>query len=119
MEVLCNITKREYVRDPVVADREIPQCVTLAHALITLICWSPSANYALSYNLEAVKKMKRGSWAGDRFRIGTEVALAEMEEEGWTDVTEDATVILRHLAEENRGDWAWCRKLLQDSKSGK
>ena len=43
----------------------------------------------------------------------TEDALADMEDEGWTDVSEDARIIvLRHLAEKNRDDWAWCRELL-------
>ncbi|KAH9899414.1 hypothetical protein C8Q73DRAFT_638999, partial [Cubamyces lactineus] len=106
-EVLCNVSKREYVRDLALYDPEIPQCVTLAHALITLICWSRSADYALAYNIQAVRDMKRGRWAGDRFRIETEDALADLKRQGedWTDITEEVGVVLRHLVKNNRHDW--------------
>ncbi|KAH9899406.1 hypothetical protein C8Q73DRAFT_320196 [Cubamyces lactineus] len=108
-EVLCNVSKREYVRDLGYIDPEVPMCVTLAHALIVLICWSPCADYALAYKLQAVRDMKRGRWAGDRFRIVTEDKLEDMQDKGeeWTDVTEEAGVILRHLCRKNRRDWDW------------
>ena len=100
-EILCNISKREYVRDLALYDPEIPMCVTLAHALITLICWSSVVGYRLQYNIQAVRDMKRGRWAGDRFRIVTEGALSNFEDGGWTDISEEVGVILRHLVKEN------------------
>ncbi|KAH9899407.1 hypothetical protein C8Q73DRAFT_663128 [Cubamyces lactineus] len=116
-EVLCNVSKREYVRDVAIYDAKIPMCVTLAHALIVLICWSPWADYALSYDLQAVRDMKHGRWAGDRFRITTEDVLADLEDKGeeWTDVTEEAGVILRHLSKKNRGDWDWALEEMRDT----
>ena len=51
--------------------------------------------------------MRRGRWAGDRFRIETEDALVSMEGRGeeWADITEEMAVVLRHLVEQNRLDW--------------
>ncbi|KAI0329625.1 hypothetical protein GY45DRAFT_850329 [Cubamyces sp. BRFM 1775] len=117
-EVLCNVSKRQYVRDVGYIDPEVPMCVTLAHALIVLICWSPWSDYALAYDrdLEAVRDMKRGRWAGDRFRIVTEDALANMEDKAeWTDVTEEAAVILRHLSKKNRSDWDWALEYMRNA----
>ena len=116
-EVLCNVSKREYVRDVGYIDPEVPMCVTLGHALIVLICWSPCADYALAYKIQAVKDMKRGRWAGDRFRIMTEDKLAILQDKGeeWTDVTEEAGVILRHLTKKNRRDWDWALEPMREA----
>ncbi|KAH9899405.1 hypothetical protein C8Q73DRAFT_320194 [Cubamyces lactineus] len=106
-EVLCNTSKREYVRDLALYDPEIPMCITLAQALIALICWSSVAGYTLDYEIQAVSDMKRGRWAGDRFRVVTEDALPDLVDGEWTDISEEVGEVLRHLVRENAVRLRW------------
>ncbi|KAI0658615.1 hypothetical protein C8Q70DRAFT_993013 [Cubamyces menziesii] len=97
-EVLCNVSKREYVRDKKLT---VPEKIMLSHALITMICWSPCPDYALAYKLDATKKMHQGRWVGDKFRIVSEEAFAELKTDDWTDVTAEVDAILQDLCKEN------------------
>ncbi|KAI0329621.1 hypothetical protein GY45DRAFT_1435285 [Cubamyces sp. BRFM 1775] len=98
-EVLCNISKREYIRD---RNLTVPEKVTLAHALITMICWSPYADYALNYELEATENMNQGRWVGDKFRIVPEEAFvdSELNNGDWTDVTAEVDTVLQDLCKQ-------------------
>lgn len=77
--ILCNLSKSEYVRN--VALQELAaedadddshkyytlQTVTLAHALLSRICWSMHPSISMQYD----KNIHRGLWAGDKFEVTT------------------------------------------------
>ncbi|KAI0329624.1 hypothetical protein GY45DRAFT_1361943 [Cubamyces sp. BRFM 1775] len=115
-EVLCNVSKHEYVKKNKLT--AIPGCVTLAHALITLICWSPCADYALYYKIEATDRMNRGRWAGDRFRIVSEEAFKELKTEDWMDITKDVHAVLQDLCKCNAYSWSWFEREQREGNWG-
>ncbi|KAI0722534.1 hypothetical protein C8Q76DRAFT_614217 [Earliella scabrosa] len=98
-EVLCNISKGEYVRanglTPPEAHEESPTQL-LARALVSQICWSDCPAMAISD--EAAEKLIRGPWCGDRFFIST---LEDMPEKyrkiDWKDVTARVAAFLVEL----------------------
>ena len=75
--VLCNSTKKEYVRASAIAKLSgkprdaqpfLPHCkLDLGHALLSRICWSSEE----LVNTPPKLKVHRGSWVGDRFCITT------------------------------------------------
>ncbi|KDQ11616.1 hypothetical protein BOTBODRAFT_177223 [Botryobasidium botryosum FD-172 SS1] len=94
---LCNLPKREYVREtPLFAFNfsGLPHDGTLllgntrdfVTVLVTRMCWTSSASWELNGGY-----LEQGPWAGDRFEIITEDALNARIERGeaWRDVTAD------------------------------
>ncbi|RPD60146.1 hypothetical protein L226DRAFT_486782 [Lentinus tigrinus ALCF2SS1-7] len=75
--VLCNHTKKEFVRASAIAELAgkpnddqpfLPRCkLDLGHALLTRICWSTEKPMDTPDSM----KMHRGPWVGDRFYITT------------------------------------------------
>ncbi|KAI0677693.1 hypothetical protein C8Q78DRAFT_1149863 [Trametes maxima] len=118
--VLFNLSKWELVHEERLRARvgaPAPVPVTLAHALLALVCWT--ANTATGMACEDAgfaAQLARGRWAGDRVCIGTEEQarrgeLFELAKECgvggvdaqrvWGDVTEGVGALLRHLCEQN------------------
>ncbi|CDO73627.1 hypothetical protein BN946_scf185014.g97 [Trametes cinnabarina] len=107
--VLCNLSKREYIRADAAAPRSFgnnDQCTQrmgvakwehqLAHLLLTCICWPPISGTAFGRRgteLEDAQKVDfgRGLWAGDRIEMTTVERICAQSEGGepWTDVTAD------------------------------
>lgn len=85
--VLCNLSKREFVRaETIMNDETIGKKLYLGEALISRIwssrCWE--------FNVPD-KNIHRGVWAGDRFTIVMAEELEERfgDEEPWKDVSEE------------------------------
>ncbi|KAI0334947.1 hypothetical protein GY45DRAFT_1317390 [Cubamyces sp. BRFM 1775] len=98
-EVLCNVSKGEYVRHaalPDVSSYHFPDRVSLAHALIVQVCWSPdpSCNFALPE--EGYDRVSRGPWAGDRFCVTAENTMPGLAPGigEWRDVSDDVAKFL-------------------------
>ncbi|KZT10971.1 uncharacterized protein LAESUDRAFT_721389 [Laetiporus sulphureus 93-53] len=94
--VLCNISKREYVRASAVAaltgtSAKRPQGIGgpgrrkigLGHVLITQICWSSDNSISMYYEGD----LHRGRWAGDHLSITTMDRLDK--HEAWKDASEE------------------------------
>ena len=75
---------------------------TLAHALVSWICWSSCASFGLGCAEGYRERLVRGPWAGDRFCItGLEGMQALVDGREWVDVTAEADQLLCHLWELN------------------
>ena len=101
--VLLNLVKGEYVRETaLVVFKKDPNHATLAHALLSRICYSQDASIADEFcGDEFVGRFGRGPWAGDRFCIRNEDDMP-VPEEGcgfteWTDATEEVNRLLGNL----------------------
>ncbi|KAH9899409.1 hypothetical protein C8Q73DRAFT_787297 [Cubamyces lactineus] len=97
-EVLCNISKGEYVRD---AGLTVPYRITLAHALVSQTCWSSQPSFAMCCSQEYEEKLMRGRWAGDKFCIVTEDTMPKLEDGEWKDVTKEVDSLLRHICDQS------------------
>ena len=96
-QVLCNLSKGEYVRAaalpvPVISEQEplygwISQ-VSLAHALLSRICWAPRVYFSTPYAYtNEPDPIRRGVWAGDRFEVTTMDRLKR--DISWQDVGDE------------------------------
>ena len=93
-EVLCNLSKGEYVRANGLENDEI----TLTHALLSQICWSDDSSVAMMLDDESRKELVHGPWTGDRFCITTlEDMPKEYRRTEWKDVTERVATFVQHL----------------------
>ncbi|PIL34423.1 hypothetical protein GSI_03198 [Ganoderma sinense ZZ0214-1] len=103
--VLCNMSKGECVREAALAKLKSQWCtVTLAHALLSRICYSPDPSMAMACSDEVEKRLAKGPWAGDRFRIVSAKDMPQLQgDREWKDVTGDVNRTLRHLWRENEG----------------
>lgn len=91
--VLCNLTKREYIRADTIAEATqttnnragpfIGKRLNLGNVLVTRICWSSDSSIDLPYEGD----ITRGVWAGDRFEITTTDRIKDMDM--WKDVSDD------------------------------
>ncbi len=103
-KVLLNLVKGEYVRDAalVVLGKGFNR-VTLAHAMLSRICYSLDPGVADEYcGEEFVGRFGKGPWAGDRFCIRSEddMPVPQAGSRGfteWTDVTEEVNRLLGNL----------------------
>ncbi|KAM5542358.1 hypothetical protein V8D89_003817 [Ganoderma adspersum] len=103
--VLCNMSKGEYVReDTLVAWETGWGCTTLAHALLSRIClqYSSTGGISMYCGREFVNGLVKGPWAGDRFRITSADEMPPPKGgKEWKGVTKDSEVntLLCHLFE--------------------
>ncbi|KAI0650872.1 hypothetical protein C8Q79DRAFT_410963 [Trametes meyenii] len=107
VEVVCNLSKGEYIR----ADgfTLTPYPVDLGQALLARIAWSTSANGVVIRGHKAfLKELTRGPWAGDRFAVTTIDALPALARgpglpEGgeWRDTTAGVDRLLAHVYDKN------------------
>ncbi|KAI0333611.1 hypothetical protein GY45DRAFT_1297118 [Cubamyces sp. BRFM 1775] len=121
--VICNISKREYLRYDAVPrlrnklhpdDAKLRE-INLCRLVLACICWSPntdtgvrSAGGGAAVNAQLV----RGRWAGDRLEMTTLEKMAPCEEGArWKDVTEDLLRLLRELWVSKIGDPWRCTTL--------
>lgn len=95
--VLCNLTKREYVRQETVDAHKKAhgKAAGFAGFLLSRICWSSDPSVSMSYNGD----IHRGVWAGDRFEITTIDLLREGEKE-WKDVSHEMGKEMAEIWEE-------------------
>ena len=102
--VLCNLTKAEYVR----ANGLTVPCdsVWLSHALLSQICWSEQADFAMDLDDATSRKLVHGPWAGDRFCIIKLDVLPELVEgvEEWLDVTDEVNALLLDIWNQSEDD---------------
>ncbi|KAI0058872.1 hypothetical protein BV25DRAFT_1918979 [Artomyces pyxidatus] len=103
--ILCNFSKRVYVRLDALAKlagREIETSETplfnslcgFAHVLLSRISWSSRSSTAMSYK----GKLHRGVWAGDRFEILTMDRLdRHREKDEWADISAEVVKELRAI----------------------
>ncbi|KAI0334945.1 hypothetical protein GY45DRAFT_966156 [Cubamyces sp. BRFM 1775] len=98
-EVLCNVSKREFVRRDALPKVPTFREVTLAHALIVQVLWSPDPSCGFRVADEYDERISRGPWAGDRFCVTTMATMPELAPgmEGWRDVSEEVAGFLDHL----------------------
>ncbi|KAI1795038.1 hypothetical protein LXA43DRAFT_61746 [Ganoderma leucocontextum] len=99
--VLCNTSKGEYVLGDTLVVLQNQRCrVTLAHALLARICYSPDSSISVACDAEYAGQLAKGPWAGDKFRITTVNELPVLKDgKEWKDVTEEANKLLCHLWE--------------------
>ncbi|KAI0636611.1 hypothetical protein C8Q77DRAFT_513537 [Trametes polyzona] len=99
---LCNLTKREYVREDAAREvcRGLPPDVaghrpSLWHFVLACICWSyDETSIGMPLDEDDARALTRGRWAGDKLAI---VLIDRMDEElgkgpAWTDVDVTAEV---------------------------
>ncbi|PIL37570.1 hypothetical protein GSI_01264 [Ganoderma sinense ZZ0214-1] len=99
--VLCNTSKGEYVREDALVGWDMEYWrVTLAHALLARVCYSPDDSISMCCGEEYKDGLVKGPWAGDRFRI---ISMDEMPVlkggKRWRDVTGEVNELLCHLLE--------------------
>ena len=98
-DVLCNISKGEYVRRAALPDiaLDVGENVSLAHALIVQVLWSsdPSCNFDIPEEYD--ERIARGPWAGDKFCITAEDTMPELAPGigEWKDVSDEVVKFLR------------------------
>ncbi|EJF62202.1 hypothetical protein DICSQDRAFT_135794 [Dichomitus squalens LYAD-421 SS1] len=97
--ILCNLSKSEFVReDTLVKLMRGWHRVTLAHALLSRICWSTEPGISMMCGEKYRDSLVQGPWAGDRFRIVSADSMpAPKVGTDWKDVTKDVNRLLRHL----------------------
>lgn len=83
--VLCNLTKREFIRESTVWAHGAEKPIGFGEFLLARICWSSDPSCAMSYK----GHIHRGVWAGDRFEITTMDRMKTGEGE-WKDVGDQA-----------------------------
>ncbi|KAJ7650858.1 hypothetical protein FB45DRAFT_1050728 [Roridomyces roridus] len=91
--ILRNLSSRQFVRGAAVekwkgmTDINETDKITLNEILLSGICWSSDSYTSIAYKGD----LHRGVWAGDRFDFVTcEWAEGLKEDEGWTDVSDEA-----------------------------
>ncbi|KAI0362271.1 hypothetical protein OH77DRAFT_1416497, partial [Trametes cingulata] len=104
--IICNWSKREYVRAQAIADLcgrpddeqpFLPNCAAqLSHALLARICWTDS-DECMGIPSVFGFDLHRGPWAGDRFTITTMERLREDERDDWRDVSAEVVEEVREL----------------------
>ncbi|KAG8997336.1 hypothetical protein FRB94_007691 [Tulasnella sp. JGI-2019a] len=95
--VLCNLSKREYVRQEAV---EGFGSVGLGTFLLSRICWSEDSSVSMEF-----RDICDGDWAGDRFEITTINALKDGADT-WEDVSEGMAGLMEKIWEREYGeDW--------------
>ncbi|RPD60147.1 hypothetical protein L226DRAFT_613106 [Lentinus tigrinus ALCF2SS1-7] len=116
--ILCNCTKKEYVRASAIAELSgkpndaqpfLPRCrLDLGHALLARICWSTEE----LVNTPPKLKMHRGAWVGDRFCITTMERMGgpkegeESWESEWKDVSKQVVKDLVQIYRKQLGkEW--------------
>ncbi|KAI0774714.1 hypothetical protein BD413DRAFT_303354 [Trametes elegans] len=104
VRILCNLSKRVYIRQDTLGVGSGRTKASLAHALVVQICWSTERDIAAS-RLRGpegfAKKMARGPWAGDKVCITSMDRLASLSSgREWEDVTSSVVPLLRGLWEE-------------------
>lgn len=96
--LLCNLTKREYVRQEAA---EAHGQAGLGEFLLARICWSSDPSASMSYEGE----IHRGVWAGDEFEVTTFDRLRGGSE-GWKDVSDEMSREMEDMWESEYGeDW--------------
>lgn len=109
-EVLCNISKRQYVRQAAPDDlcsrrddNSAPfRCLaktTLGHALLPQICWSSDASISMQN-----ESLYQGPWVGNRFEVISSDDLERQKDfSEWVDVSNDIVVLLDGLWDDDFG----------------
>ncbi|PIL36441.1 hypothetical protein GSI_00130 [Ganoderma sinense ZZ0214-1] len=99
--VLCNTSKGEYVREDALVGWDMEYWrVTLAHALLARVCYSPDDSISMCCGEEYKDRLVKGPWAGDRFRIISEDEMPVLKGgKRWRDVTGEVNELLCHLLE--------------------
>ncbi|PIL37571.1 hypothetical protein GSI_01265 [Ganoderma sinense ZZ0214-1] len=99
--VLCNMSKGEYVREDVLLACETGfkwERIALVNALLSQICYSPDGGAAVGCeDKDDEERLVRGPWAGDRFRITSAAEMPLLKLKGgkeWKDVTEELAMLL-------------------------
>ncbi|KAM5542354.1 hypothetical protein V8D89_003813 [Ganoderma adspersum] len=97
--VLCNMSKGECVREDTLVVWELGRRrITLAHALLSRICYSPDNSISMECGEEYLDGLVKGPWVGDRFRITSADEMPPLKGgKEWKDVTKDVNRLLRHL----------------------
>ncbi|TBU45172.1 hypothetical protein BD309DRAFT_989711 [Dichomitus squalens] len=97
--ILCNLSKSEFVREDTLVELIRGwHRVTLAHALLSRICWSTEPSISMVCKAKYRDILVQGPWAGDRFRIVSADSMpAPKVGTEWKDVTKDVNRLLRHL----------------------
>ncbi|TBU33356.1 hypothetical protein BD311DRAFT_848308 [Dichomitus squalens] len=122
--VLCNLSKKEYVRASEIAklakrpnDAQpfLPNCLPdLGQALLTRIAWSEDDSISMAKN-EVTAKLHRGAWVGDNICITTleRILSGSEEDEEWMDIS---TSVIRDLIYIYRAEFGkkWL-KVIKDS----
>ncbi|KAI0263360.1 hypothetical protein BC834DRAFT_971354 [Gloeopeniophorella convolvens] len=113
---LCNLSKREYVREDALVVRAAPDAARapvrfgFGQALLSRICWSSQASTTMAYQ----GSIHRGVWAGDRFAITEAERLPGFAQPGlWRDVSEEVRRELEALWRSEYGS-AWADELERD-----
>lgn len=98
-EVLCNISKGEYVRRAALPDiaLDLEDDVSLAHALIVQVFWSSDPSCDFDIPEEHHERILRGPWAGDRFCVTTRKNMPQLAPGvgRWRDVSDEVVGFLR------------------------
>ncbi|KAG8989067.1 hypothetical protein FRB94_014691 [Tulasnella sp. JGI-2019a] len=79
--VLCNLSKREYLRQDAVKAHGRAR---FGNFLLSRICWSSDGSVSMCYKGD----IHRGIWAGDRFKI-TPINALEGGVDNWKDVSDE------------------------------
>ena len=96
-QILCNLTKREFIRASIVSLIEQP--ITLGQILISQICWSWDSSASM---VDPYKDIHHGRWAGNRFEITTADRVKDLGE--WEDITDEIAEKVQKLWDENTWD---------------
>jgi hypothetical protein len=85
--VLCNLTKKVYVRTQALdaLNLEARGRIGLHQALLCRVCWSSDGSTSMRTSVD----LHRGAWAGDRFEIMTMSSLAARSDLEWKEVSEE------------------------------
>lgn len=109
--ILCNLTRREYVRAEVIAKLTgtenaqgpfIGSEMTLGEVIVAHICWSSDDSISMA-NPDG--DIHRGRWAGNRFEITTTDKVKNLDEE-WKNVSDEVAKKMQTIWEANYGaEW--------------
>lgn len=113
--ILCNLSKKAYVRANEVANATGQQPngplfgdhLTFTEVLVPYLCLEGDSRWFDKIRILDKDDYRRGPWTGDRFEITT---VDRMDLTGWTDVTDNTLKDVQRIWEHGRGenwrDWA-------------
>jgi hypothetical protein len=83
--VLCNLTKKVYVRTQALDALDLEGRIGLKQALLSRVCWSSDDSLSMCTSV----KIHQGAWAGDRFEVMAMSRFAARSDPEWKDVSEE------------------------------
>lgn len=118
--VLCNLSKREFVKNDDVSTNFQGRKIGLGHCLLARISWSSQDHTAMSYENKD-RSIHRGVWAGDRFMVTTLNEVMALEDaKQWKDVTEEVSDELDAIWESAYGtEWVFRKTDEEDELLGR